>query len=118
MAYFKIDNIDFSANVNALNITKANNYVALTNANGDTVVDYINSKRNIEVGIIPLNSEQMKALQSAIDGFSVTLSFLNPITNELEENVVCIIPENAVSYYTIQAEKTLFNAFTIVFNEL
>lgn len=43
--YFKIGTVDFSAYVNALKVTNSNNYTALTNANGDTVVDYINNKR-------------------------------------------------------------------------
>lgn len=118
MTYFKLNENDISHCVNKLNISKAANYTAQTNAAGDKVVDYINAKRTIEVGIIPLTPVDMVALQTAINGFSVTLSFLNPVTNELEENVNCIIPENAVSYYTIQADKVLFNAFTIKFIEL
>lgn len=118
MSYFKINNTDFSMCVNQLNISKVSNYSAQTNAAGDTVVDYINTKRTIEVGIIPLNSTDMKALQTELEKFSVSLSFMNPKTNAIEENVACIIPENAVSYYTIQAGKVLFNAFTLTFTEL
>lgn len=118
MAYFKINDIDFSMCVNTLNISKVSNYNAQTNAAGNTVVDYINSKRNIEVGIIPLTPGDMMALQSAIANLSVNVSFLNPATNAIEENVACIIPDNAVSYYTIQAGKILFNAFTLTFTEL
>lgn len=59
MAYFKIGDVDFSAYVNALKVTNSNNYTALTNANGDTVVDYINNKRTLEVGIIPLDDTAM-----------------------------------------------------------
>lgn len=55
MAYFKIGDVDFSLYVNSLKVSKTANYSAQTNAAGDTVVDYINSKRTIEVGIIPLN---------------------------------------------------------------
>lgn len=118
LSYLKINDTDFSSCVNALNVTKTANYTAQTNAAGNTVVDYINAKRTIEVGIIPLAGEKMQALQAAIDGFSVSLSFLNPVTNALEENVACIIPENGVSYYTIQADKVLTNAFTLSFIEL
>lgn len=118
MAYFKINGTDFSMCVNQLNISKTANYTAQTNAAGDTVVDFINAKRTIEVGIIPLNPTDMKKLQTEIEKFGVSLSFLNPKTNAIEENVKCIIPENAVSYYTIQAGKILFNAFTLKFTEL
>ena len=87
MAYFKINNQDFSMYVNELKVDTENNYNAQTNAAGDTIVDYINKKRSIEVGIIPLNDSVMANLQNAIDAFNVSISFRNPKTNELEENV-------------------------------
>ena len=101
MAYFKINGIDYSKIVNQLNISKEATYNAQTNAAGDTVVDLINHKRTIEVGIIPLDSEAMKNLLTAIDSFNVSISFLNPQTGTLEENVNCIIPESEIEYYTI-----------------
>ena len=61
MAYFKINDIDFSDYVNELKINKSANYNVQTNAAGDSVVDYINKKRTIEVGIIPLYSDDMIA---------------------------------------------------------
>lgn len=118
MAYFKIGDTDFSKSVNALKITKSNNYNAQTNAAGDTVVDYINRKRGFEVGIIPLDDAQMKALQAAIDSFNVSISFRNPQTGALEEGVNCIIPSDDVDYYTIQANKVSYKAFTLKFTEL
>lgn len=118
MAYFKIGDVDFSAYVNALKVTNSNNYTALTNANGDTVVDYINTKRTIEVGIIPLDDTSMASLQNAIDGFNVSVSFRNPKTNVLETDVDCIVPTETVEYYTIQVGKVMYKAFVIQFIEL
>lgn len=118
MAYFKIGATDYSMYVSELNVTKTSNYNAQTNAAGDTIVDYINSKRTIEVRIIPLDDETMSALQTDIDAFNVSISFRNPKTNTLEENVNCIIPENEIEYYTIQANKVMYNAFTLNFIEL
>ena len=118
MAYFKIGDVDFSAYVNALKITNSNNYTALTNANGDTVVDYINSKRTFEVGIIPLDDTAMAVLQNAIDDFNVSISFRNPKTNILETDVDCIIPTETVEYYTIQVGKVMYKAFVRQFIEL
>ena len=118
MAYFKINNVDFSSSVNKLEIKDTAKYTAQTNAAGDTVVDYINHKRQITVGIIPLSANEMIALQNAIANLSVSVSFQNPKTNALEENVSCIIPDNAVSYFTIQTGKVTFNAFTLTFTEL
>lgn len=118
MTYFKIDGVDFSKYVNTLMIETNTNYNAQTNAAGDTVVDYINKKRSFEVGIIPLRSDAMKTLLAAIDKFNVSISFLNPRTNELEENVNCIIPSDSVDYYTIQVNNTMYNALTLKFTEL
>lgn len=118
MAYFKIDNVDFSKYVNELKINKKSVYNAQSNAAGNTVVDLINAKREIEVGIIPLNDAAMTQLQTAIDAFNVSISFRNPKTGALEEGVNCIIPDNNIEYYTIQANKVMFKAFTLKFIEL
>lgn len=118
MSYFKINDIDFSNCVNELKVNSSATYSAQTNAAGDTVVDFINRKRKIDVGIIPLNSEAAKALLEAVEGFEVSLSFLNPLTNQLEEGVNCIIPSTDVDYYTIQADKVMVNGFKLKFTEL
>ena len=115
--YFAINNVDYSDCVNKLDISKQANYSAQTNAAGNTVVDYINSKRTIDVGIIPLDDTKVKELLQAIDNIVVSISFLNPLTGELEE-VSCLIPENQVSYYTIRADKKQFNGFQLGFQEL
>ena len=118
MAYFMIDGRNYSMFVNELNVSKEANYNAQTNAAGNTVVDFINFKREIEVGIIPLDGYIMATLQQDIDKFNVSISFRNPLTGVLEENVNCIIPSNEVEYYTIQVGKVLFNAFKLKFIEL
>ena len=118
MAYFKIGDTDYSMYVNELKVDKKHDYNSQTNAAGNTVVDYINAKRTIDVGIIPLDSAAMMALQADIDAFDVSISFRNPITGALEENVHCIVPSNGVEYYTIQQDKVMFNAFSIKFTEL
>lgn len=118
MAYLKIDGVDFSNICNALNVDTNVIYNAQTNAAGGTVVDYLGAKRTIEVGIIALDDADMQRVQQAISAFSVALSFRDPRTNALAEDVPCIIPSNNVSYYTIQADKVLYNAMTLTFTEL
>lgn len=118
MEYFKIDNVDYSKYVKSLSIDKQTTYNSQTNAAGNTVVDYINAKRSFTVGIIPLDAVTMASLQAAIDKFGVSITFRNPKTKELEENVACIIPANAIEYYTIQANKVLFKELTLKFIEL
>lgn len=117
MAYFKINNVDFSMYVNSLSVEKSANYTAQTNAAGDTVVDFINHKRVIEVGIIPVTSEAMAQLQALLDTFNVTITYLNPNTSALD-TANCIIPSSNVEYYTIQAGNVSFKAFSLTFEEL
>ncbi len=118
MIYFKINNTDYSQYINSMKINRNNIYNSQTNAAGDSVVDLINAKRVIEVGIIPLTAEAIASLLTDIESFNVTISFLNPRTNSIEEGVNCIIPSSGVDYYTIQAGKTLLNAFSITIEEL
>lgn len=118
MAYFKINNHDYSMYVNQLKIDKQAIYKSATNAAGNTVVKYINTKRTFSVGIIPLDDAAMASLQADISNFKVFISYRDPATNELIENVSCIIPLNQVEYYTIQVNKVMYKAFTLTIQEL
>lgn len=118
MAYFKMNNVDYSSYVNKLIVQNVHKYNAQVNAAGDTVVDYINKKRNITVGIIPVDDESMRSLQAAIKEFNVSITFRNPETGELEENLNCILPETEIEYYTIQVNKVSYNGFELTFSEL
>lgn len=118
MSYFKIGNTDFSYCVNSLKINSNAVYTSQVNAAGNKVVDYVNTKREIEVGIITINDEIMKALLTELEAFNVSISFRNPKTNLLENNVNCIIPSNQIEYYTIQDGKVMYKEFTLTFTEL
>ena len=118
MAYIKINGVDFSAICNKLNVTTDVLYNAQTNAAGGTVVDYVGAKRKIEVGIISLSDTDMLRVQHIISAFSVALSFRDPRTNTLAENVPCIIPSSNADYYTIQKNNVRYNAMTLTFTEL
>lgn len=118
MTYLKMNGIDFSAYVNDLKVTNTHKYSALTNAAGNTIVDYINNKRTLEVGIIPVDDAAMAQLMEVINSFSVVVSFRNPQTNVLEEDVNFIIPMNSVAYYTIRADKVMYDGFVLNLQEL
>lgn len=118
MAYFKIGNIDFSGICNKLEVSTATRYNAQTNAAGNTVVDFINKKRVITVGIISTSDAEMIQLQQAIASFAVNISFRDPLTNALSENVACIVPDNTADYYTIQEGNVRYNGLTLKFSEL
>ena len=118
MAFFKIGNNDYSMFTSELKVAVNHNYNAQTNAEGNTVIDYINKKRVVNVVIIPLNDENMARLQADINAFNVSISFLNPETKALEAGVNCIIAKNEAEYYTIQETKTMFKAISLTFEEL
>ncbi len=117
MAYFKINNVDYSACVSSLKITKSANYNAQTNAAGDTVVDYINDKNKIEVGIIPLSDALLQSLLTAVNGFQVSITYRNQQDGAMK-TIDCIIPETAVEYYTIRTGNVSAKAFNLTFSEL
>lgn len=118
MAYFKINNHDYSMFVNTLIVTKKPIYKSATNAAGNTVVKYQNTKRTLTVGIIPLEAADMTPLQRDINSFKVSVSYRDPETNELVENMQCIIPVSDVEYYTIRADKVMYKALIINIQEL
>lgn len=118
MSYFKIGENDYSKYVNALEITNVNNYNSQMNAAGDTVVDYISAKRQFTVGIIPLDETAMEQLETDVGAFNMLISFRNPRTNALEENVNVILPKHEIKYYTIQAGNVLYKEFELKFTEL
>lgn len=118
MAYLKIGSNDYSPYIRELKVKKAAKYNSQTNAAGNTVVDYINHKRSITVGFIFVGDDIMKRLQNDIAALQVSLSFRNPQTGALEENVTCIAPTIEADYFTIQPSRVLFKEFTVTFTEL
>ena len=116
--YFKINDNDYSMYVNKLMVGKEHMYKSMTTAAGNTIVKYTASKRTFEVGIIPLDADIMARLLTDVDKFQVTISYRNPETNTLVENVKCIIPNHLVEYHTIQAGKVLYKAFSLQIKEL
>lgn len=118
MAYFKIGESDFSNLVSELKVSKETNYNAQTNAAGNTVVDMINRKREIEVGIIALTEADAQALLNAVEEFNVSISYREPTTGTLVTGVNCIIPDSEVEYYTIQTGKVRLKEFKLKFTEL
>lgn len=117
MAYFYIDLRDFSNYVNELSIEKEANYNAQVNAAGNTIVDLINYKRVINVGIIPLDDAVMKSLLEKLNMFNVNILIRNPETGQ-NEHINCIIPSSNIEYYTIQANKVSYKALKLKFIEL
>lgn len=117
MTYFKINEIDYSMYVNKLLVGTEHIYKGRTNASGNTVVKRINTKRTLEVGIIPLDDFVMSNLQYLLNNFTVTVTFLDPATKRLE-TIKCMVSVHSVDYYTIQDSDVRFKAFSLTFKEL
>ena len=117
MEYLKINGVDFSNICKELNVNREVNYNSQTNAAGNSVVEYINAKRVIEIGIIPISDATMLTLLAEIEKFNIQLSFRNPRTNTLE-TINCIVPTNGIEYFTIQSNKVMYNEMTFECIEL
>ena len=118
MAYFMINGNDYSNYVKELKVSRSATYRSQVNAAGNTVVDNTIPKLTIEVGVIPLSDEAMAQLLEDVYQFEAYVSFREPRSNVLKENVHCIVPQSKVEYYTIQVGKVLYKAFNLTFQEL
>jgi len=119
MAYFKINNVDYSRYVNKLLIDTKHKYTARENASGNLMVKYITKKHNVQVGIIPLDAAALRSLEAELSGgnFEKEITYLDPETGSLT-TIRCIIPIHTIEYYTIRADKTMTKAFNFTCEEL
>lgn len=118
MAFLKINGNDYSMYCNKLSVAKQHNATTREAATGLLLVKRKSTTRILEVGIIPLDSDVMMRLQSDINKANCKVSFLDPATNMLVENMPCMIASNLVEYYTIQGSKVKFMAFTLTIQEI
>lgn len=116
MAYLKVGNTDISQFVSKLKITKNYQYNNQTNAAGNMVVDYINTKRVIEVEVISLEESDFQTVLSAL-GFQNTIQYRDPNTGELA-TAYTILGKNDIEYYTIQTNLVRYKKMKLVFTEL
>lgn len=119
MAYLKINGTDYSQYVNKLSITTKQKYTARESANGDLLVKYITAKRNINVGLCPLDASTARPVIAAISGgnsMNITVDFLDPATGSLS-TANCIVPVNTIDYQFINSNGTLLKAVTFTCEE-
>lgn len=116
--FFKINNNDYSMYVNKLQVATEHFYQHKSSAGGADRITYKYKRRTIEVGIIPLNDAAMKNFLADVDQFRVSVSFRDPSTNRITEDMTCIIPSHIVDYYTIQVGNVKYQAFTVVLKEV
>lgn len=119
MNYFKINNQDFSSLVSSMKV----GYETLVadgsgrNANGDTVIDVINKKCKVYIGLRHTTESEMRSFLAAIEGYVVNVSFLNPKTNSIK-TITAYTGTPEPDYYTIQDDRILYKPLSLNFIEL
>ena len=118
MAYFKINGTDFSDLVSGLKV----GFETLVsdnsgrNAAGNTVIDVINKKDKIYLTLRHTTGAEMRSFLSAIAGYVVEVSYLNPRTNSFK-TVTAYTGTPEPEYYTI-SDKTIYKPMSLNFIEL
>lgn len=119
MNYFKINGTDFSHLVKSLKV----GYETLVsdssgrNAAGNTVIDVINRKIKLYVGLRHTTESEMRSFLSAIANYQVEATFLDPETNEFT-TITTYTGTPEPEYYTIQANGTIYKPMNLNFIEL
>jgi hypothetical protein len=119
MNYLKINDQDFSHLVSSLKI----GYETLVsdnsgrNANGDTVIDVINRKCKVYVGLRHMTQEEMGAFLASISDYVVSVSFLDAKTKSFK-TITAYTGTPEPDYYTIQDDKVLYKPMSLNFIEL
>ena len=86
------------------------------NAAGNTVIDVINQKDKIYVTLRHTTAEEMNAFLKAIEGYVVSVTYLNPRTRALK-TIRAYTGTPEPEYYTI-SNKTIYKPMSINFIEL
>jgi len=119
MSYLKINDTDISHLVKGLKI----GYETLVaegsgrNANGDTVLDIINTKVKVYVTFRPMTGDEMVEFLTLIRDYVVNVSFLDSKTNTLS-TAQCYTGTPEPDYYWIHGDQVLYKEFALNFIEL
>lgn len=119
MEYLMINGQDFSPLVASLKVGHETlvSEDSGRNANGDTVLDVVNQKYKIYVGLNYTTAEEMSGFLTAIEDYVVEVTFLNPITQDYT-SIVAYTGTPEPEYFTIQEDKVLCKAMELNFIEL
>ena len=119
MSYLKINDTDFSSLVSSLKI----GYETLVsdnsgrNAAGNTVIDVINHKTKVYVGLRHTTDDEMQSFLSAIADYVVEVTFLDPKTKEFT-TIAAYTGTPEPDYYTIQPNHVIYKPMSLNFIEL
>ena len=117
--YFKIGDKDFSSLVSSLKVGKETlvSDESGRNANGDMVIDIVNKKRKVYVGLRYTTGAEMQQFLAATEGYVVNVSFLDPHTQKMT-TIRAYIGTPEPEYYTIQSGHVLCKPMNLNFIEL
>ena len=117
--YFKINDIDFSGLVSGLKIGTETlvSESSGRNANGDTVIDVVNTKHKVYVNLRHTTQEEMSEFLSAIRDYVVRVSYRNPATGAMSA-ITAYTGTPEPEYYTIQRDVVIYKPMSLNFIEL
>lgn len=118
MEYFKINGHDYSKYVYNLGVETQHIYNGGTKTNGQDWAVLKYTRVVLTVGIIPLDEDIMAQLQEDLAKFSVNVSYRDPKTNALKENVKCIIPVYHTDYYNLAGRGKMYKGFLFTVKQL
>jgi hypothetical protein len=119
---FKIGDADFSGLISGLKV----GYETLVsdssgrNANGDSVIDIINTKRKLYVTLKYTFADEMERFLDAIEPFTVEVSFMDPRSHQLT-TIDAYIGTPEPEYYSINESnpnKSIYKPLSLNFIEL
>lgn len=116
--YFKINNQDFSHLVSTLKI----GYEVLVsessgrNANGDSVIDVVNRKHKVYVGLRHTFDDEMEAFLNALEDYVIEVSFRNPKTGAFS-TIIAYHGTPEPEYYTLSG-RVIYKPLNLNFIEL
>lgn len=116
MAYFKLNNVDYSQYVSGLTVIDTKRQRKYDTPQG-TFIDYIGSKAEIRVKFVPMAPNVAAAILAAGEDMCA-IQYLDPKSNTMRTVENCWLDEKSAHYYRIDGAKTLCDTFTLTFEEL
>ena len=119
MSYLMIGNTDVSDLVKGLKV----GYETLVsdnsgrNANGDTVIDVINTKVKLQVVFRPMDSADMAKLLAACEGYVIDVTYRDVKSNS-NKTVTCYHGTPEPDYYFIHNDRVLYKELSLNFIQL
>lgn len=119
MTYFTINGVDFSDKVSSMKVATETlvSENSGRNANGDTVIDVVNTKKKVYITFRHMFESEMRELLAAIQDYVVQVGFRNPLTGGTSV-ITAYTGTPEPDYYTIQPGNVMYKPLNLNFIEL